>query len=70
MRDEMEARMWVEHHDQFSLSVDRALARLSAGLSRLRAGAARLASWDGTTGQLFAMALAFAVTALSFNTTA
>lgn len=70
MRDAIEARMWVEHHDQFSLLVDRALARLGAGLSRLRAGAARLASWDGTTAQLLAMAVAFALTALSFSTTA
>jgi hypothetical protein len=70
MRDAIEARMWVEHHDQFSLSVDQGLKRLGAGLHRLRAGAARLASWDGTTAQLFAMAAAFAITALSFNTTA
>jgi hypothetical protein len=70
MRDGIEARMWADHHDQFSLLVDRGLARLGAGLHRLRAGAARLASWDGTTAQLFAMATAFAVTALSFNTTA
>ena len=70
MRDEIDGRMWVEHHDQFSLLVDRGLARLGAGLSRLRAGALRLASWDGTTAQLFAMITAFAITALSFNTTA
>jgi hypothetical protein len=70
MRDEMDARMWVQHHDQFSLSVDRGLERLGAGLSRLRAGAARLAHWDGTTAQLLALVAAFAVTALSFNTTA
>jgi hypothetical protein len=70
MRDEMDARMWVQHHDQFSLSIDRGLARLGAGLHRLRAGAARLASWDGTSAQLFAMVAAFAITALSFQTTA
>ena len=70
MLDGIDGRMWVQHHDQFSLSVDRGLARLRAGLQRLRATAARLASWDGTTAQLFAMVAAFAVTALSFNTTA
>jgi hypothetical protein len=70
MRDEMDARMWVQHHDQFSLSVDRGLARLGAGLHRLRGAASRLAHWDGTTAQLAAMVAAFAITALSFNTTA
>ena len=70
MLDGMDGRMWVQHHDQFSLSVDRGLKRLGAGLHRLRAGASRLASWDGTTAQLFAMVVAFAITALSFNTTA
>lgn len=70
MLDGMDGRMWVRHHDQFSLSVDRGLARLGAGLHRLRAGAERLASWDGTTAQLLAMVTAFAITALSFNTTA
>ena len=70
MRDEMDARMWVEHHDQFSLSVDRGLARLGAGFSRLRSGASRVAAWDGTTAQALAMVAAFAITALSFNTTA
>lgn len=68
MRDEMDARMWVEHHDQFSLSVDRGLARLGAGFSRLRSGASRVAG--GTTAQALAMVAAFAITALSFNTTA
>jgi hypothetical protein len=51
------------HHDQFSLLVDR-------GLARLRAGASRLAKWDGTTAQLFAVVAAFAITAFSFNTIA
>ena len=55
---EMDHRMWVEHHDQLSLSIDR-------GLARLRSGLARLANWDGTTGQLLAMIAAFAITGLS-----
>lgn len=60
MRDELDARMWVAHHDQFSLSVDR-------GLAKLRAGFSRLARWDGTNPQLLAMVAALAITALSFN---
>jgi len=59
---EMDHRMWVEHHDQLSLSIDR-------GLARVRAGLARLASWDGTTGQLFAIIAAFAITGLSVGVT-
>jgi len=55
---EMDHRMWVEHHDQLSLSIDR-------GLARLRAGLARLANWDGTTGQLIAMTAAFMITGFS-----
>ena len=70
MLDGMDGRIWAEHHDQLNLLVDRSLKRLGAGLHRLRAGAARLAAWDGTSAQLFAMAAAFAITALSFNTTA
>jgi hypothetical protein len=70
MLDEMDGRMWVQHHDQLNLLVDRGLKRLGAGLQRLRTTAARLARWDGTTAQLIAMVTAFAVTALSFNTTA
>lgn len=70
MLDGIDGRMWVQHHDQLNLLVDRAAARLGAGLQRLRTVAAKLATWDGTTAQLAAMATAFAVTALSFNTTA
>ena len=59
---EMDHRMWVEHHDQLSLSIDR-------GLARVRSVLARLASWDGTTGQLLAMIAAFAITGLSVGAT-
>ena len=63
MRDELDGRMWVDHHDQFGLWVDDAIAALRAGL-------ARLSSWDGTTHQLFALIASFAITALTFNSTA
>jgi len=63
MRDELDGRMWVDHHDQFGEWVDSALAVLRSGLGRL-------AAWDGSTHQLLALVAAFAVTALTFNTTA
>jgi hypothetical protein len=63
MRDEIDGRMWVAHHDQFALSVDEALAKLRSGL-------ARFAAWDGTTAQLLALVVAFAVTGLAFTSTA
>ena len=62
MRDEMDARLWVAHHDELSLSIDR-------GVTRLRNGLARLAIWDGTTPQLFAIVAAFVVTSLGFAST-
>ncbi|WP_162806615.1 hypothetical protein [Sphingosinicella terrae] len=62
MRDEMDGRLWVDHHDDFSEAVDRAM-------SALRAGFGRLALWDGSSHQLMALVAAFAVTALTFNTT-
>jgi hypothetical protein len=62
MRDEMDGRLWVAHHDELSLSIDR-------GLARLRNGLARLAAWDGTTPQLFAILAAFVITSLGFAST-
>lgn len=58
MRDELDGRFWVDHHQQFSDSVDNAVAALRTGL-------ARFAGWDGTTHQLFAMVAALAVTGLT-----
>ena len=63
MRDEIEARMWNDHHAGFSDAIERIAADIRSGLSRL-------SSWDGTTHQLFALVLAFAITALTFKTTA
>lgn len=58
MRDELDGRMWVDHHDQFSEWVGNAAATIRVGLYRL-------AGWDGSVHQLFALAAAFALTGLS-----
>jgi hypothetical protein len=63
MLDEMGGRLWVAHHNEFSLSMGRLFAPLRRGLERL-------ASWDGTTPQLLAILTAFLVTSLGFTTTA
>lgn len=62
MRDEIDGRIWVAHHEQFSQSIDN-------GLAKLRALAVRLTDWDGSTVQLLALILSFGITALTFNTT-
>ena len=62
MRDEMDGRLWVDHHEGLSEAIDRTMAAL-------RAGIARLALWDGSSHQLMALAAAFLITALTFNTT-
>jgi len=62
MRDEMDGRLWVAHHDELSLLIDRGVQRVGRGL-------ARLAAWDGTTPQLVAIVAAFLVTSLGFTTT-
>ena len=63
MREELDGRMWVDHHDAFGEWVDGAVAAVRAGL-------VRLGQWDGTTHQLLALIAAFAITGLTFNTTA
>ncbi|HMG48886.1 MAG TPA: hypothetical protein VK614_15670 [Allosphingosinicella sp.] len=62
MREELDGRMWVDHHEQFGEWVDGVAVTLRAGL-------ARLAGWDGSTHQLLAIIAAFAVTALSLTLT-
>ena len=59
---EMDLRLWVDHHETFSDGIDR-------GFSAVRAALHRFAAWDGTTHQLIALVLSFAITALTFNTT-
>ena len=63
MRDEIDGRMWVAHHDQYSRLVGNAAAAVRAGLYRLLAG------WDGSAHQLLALAAAFALTALNLGFT-
>ena len=62
MHDQLDARLWVDHHEAFSEGIDRALVALRSGLHRLGA-------WDGTSHQLLALVLSFAITALTFNAT-
>ena len=62
MRDELDSRMWVAHHDQFSEWVGNAATTVRAGLYRL-------AGWDGSVHQLLALAAAFALTTLSLTFT-
>ena len=63
MRDEIDARFWVDHHEGFADGVDRAVAAL-------RSAVGRFAGWDGTSHQLLALVVSFTITALTFNTTA
>ena len=62
MRDEMDGRLWVDHHEALADGVDRALGGLRSAVSRF-------AGWDGTTHQLLALVASFAITALTFQTT-
>ena len=62
MRDQLDAQMWNDNHEAFSDGIDRALRSIRAGLIRV-------GQWDGSTHQLLALVLAFAITALTFNTT-
>lgn len=62
MREEIDGRMWVAHHEQFGDWVRSAAATLRAGLGRL-------SGWDGSVHQLLALAAAFALTAFDFNFT-
>ena len=62
MRDQLDAQMWIDHHDALSDGIDRALAAIRSGLHRF-------ATWDGTTHQLLALGLSFVITALTFQAT-
>jgi hypothetical protein len=62
MREELDGRMWVDHHEQFGEWIDDITATIRASL-------ARFAGWDGSTHQLLAMIAAFAVTGLSLTLT-
>lgn len=62
MRDEIDGRMWVEHHEAFGAWVDGAIAAVRSGL-------ARLGTWDGSSHQLLALVISFVITGLTFNLT-
>jgi hypothetical protein len=62
MRDELDSRMWLAHHEEFSKSVDDAVMAV-------RSAFVRLGNWDGTTHQLLALVAAFAVTGLGIGAT-
>ena len=63
MRDELDARFWVDNHNAFADGVDHAIAGLRSVFSRF-------AGWDGSSHQLLALVVSFAITALTFQTTA
>jgi hypothetical protein len=62
MRDEIDARLWIDHHEALSDGIER-------GLAAIRSGLHRFAAWDGTTHQLLALVVSFAITALTFDAT-
>jgi len=62
MRDELDGRMWADHHDQFNLWVQDAAGTV-------RSASNWFAGWDGTTHQLLALIAAFALTGLSIGST-
>ena len=61
MRDEMDARMWNAHHDQFSEWVDSGVAAAAARLRKLGTLAFRV------PGQLLAAVAAVGLTLLTFG---
>ncbi len=62
MQNEMNGRLPAAHHNELGLSLGR-------GLARVRHGLERLAAWDGTVPQLFAMVAASLITSLGLFAT-
>lgn len=63
MRDELDARMWNDNHQQLSAAMDGAIGAIGGAL---RFGASRAASLPG---QLVSLVAAFGVTALTLGGT-
>ncbi|MBX3562858.1 MAG: hypothetical protein KF780_13720 [Sphingomonas sp.] len=63
MRDELDARMWNDNHQQFSVAMDGAIGAIGGAL---RFGASRAASLPG---QIISLIAAFGITALSLGGT-
>lgn len=36
MRDEMDSRMWVEHHEEFSDGIDQLIAKVKSAFGRIK----------------------------------
>ncbi len=64
MRDELDGRMWVDNHNQFSAWVDGAIGTVG---SALRLGASRPSDFPR---QLLSIAAAIGITTLAFGTMA
>lgn len=62
MRDDFLSSEWADSHSALSAGIDR-------GFAAIRAGIGKLWQWDGTTHQLFALVVSFAITGLTFNAT-
>jgi hypothetical protein len=60
MRDEIDARIWAAHHDQFSVSLDAGFAAIAAGLRSLSRP-------RELSKQLLSAAGAFAMTLLTLS---
>lgn len=64
MRDEMDARIWVAHHDQFSETMGRFLDALGARVRRT------LSATPSSGGRLASVVAAFGMTLLTLGATA
>lgn len=64
MRDEMDARIWVAHHDQFSETVGRFFETLGARVRRA------LSATTPSDGRLVSVAAALGMTVLTLGATA
>ena len=60
MRDEMDARIWAAHHDQFSTSIEAGARALAHRLGRIELG-------RGFAGQLLAALLASSFTLVTLG---
>lgn len=64
MRDEIDSRVWIAQHDQFSKDLDQVISRIGSALKRLANTS------PGLPSQLAALIGAFAITAITIGGTA
>lgn len=62
MRDEIDARIWAEHHEAFTRSIDAGLRRLSSRLERVRLS-------EGAVAHMIAFVLAAGLSLVSIGAT-